>query len=82
MVSVMTPDVLQRFRAGIEAKRFTLTQVAEASGLSITQLSYIKNSNWGEGIFEKARQLQDALNRIEAEQAEQSTSEQGERIAS
>lgn len=64
----MTPDVLQRFRNGLSAGRFTLSRVAEVSKLSLTQLSYMKNSDWGEGIFDKAAKLQAALDELEAEQ--------------
>lgn len=71
MVVLMTPDVLQRFRDGLSSGRFTLTKVAEVSKLGLTQLSYMKNkADWGEGIFEKAKQLEEALDQIEAEASE------------
>lgn len=72
----MAPDVLQRFRAGIDAKRFTLSQVAEASGLSLTQLSYMKNSDWGEGVFDKAQKLASALDALESDPPAKSKTEQ------
>lgn len=75
----MQTDILKRFREVLDAKQVTITQIHEATKrlgpdreLGLTQLSYMKNSDWGEGIFGKAKILEDALDLIEAERADKS----------
>lgn len=74
----MQTDILKRFREVIDTKQVTITQIHEATKrlgpdreLGLTQLSYMKNSEWGEGIFGKAKILEDALDLIDAEKAAQ-----------
>lgn len=76
MVSPMQTDIRQRLHDVLDTKGVTLTQIHEATKrlgpdceLGLTQLSYMKNSKWGEGIFGKAKILSDALDLIEAELA-------------
>jgi hypothetical protein len=61
----MTQDVLQRFRDGVSAGHFTLSQVAEASRINLTTLSYMKNNSWGDGVLEKLEKLEAGLNQLD-----------------
>lgn len=57
----MSKAVVDRFREGLRAKRFTLTAVARATGIPLTTLAEMQNEAWGQRLFEAL----DRLTRIE-----------------
>lgn len=63
----MGTDVLQRFRDGVAAKRFTLTKLSEVSGVPIATLSDMSNEGWRPQIFDRLEKLRTALDEIEGE---------------
>lgn len=63
----MGTDVLQRFRDGVAAKRFTLTKLAELSGVPLATLSDMSDENWRPQIFDRLEKLRSALDQIEGE---------------
>lgn len=77
MVLLMTQNVLQRFRDGLAEGHFTLTEVAEASDIGLTTLSYMKNNNWGDGIVEKLEKLETGLNKLDPKSAPKSKTRKG-----
>jgi predicted transcriptional regulator len=62
----MSTDVLQRFRKGLTEGRFTMTEIARESGIPLTTLSYIRNSDWGDGVVDKIAKIDRALKRVDA----------------
>lgn len=63
----MGTDVLQRFRDGVAAKRFTLTKLAELSGVPLATLSDMSDADWRPQIFDRLEKLRTALDQIEGE---------------
>lgn len=66
----MHTDILDRFREELAAGAVKLTEVAEESGIGLTTLSYMKNNDWAEGIFDKVDKLAAALDRLQAKRSE------------
>lgn len=64
----MGTDVLQRFREGVAAKRFTLTKLAEVSGVPLATLSDMSDESWRPQIFDRLEKLKSALDLIEGEE--------------
>ena len=65
----MSADVVERLRAGIKAKAFTLKQVAEASGIPEQRLSDLKNRGVGQrvlAVLARAEKLEAALDKLNA----------------
>lgn len=63
----MGTDVLQRFRDGVAAKRFTLTELAKLSGVPLATLSDMSDEDWRPQIFDRLEKLRTALDQIEGE---------------
>jgi hypothetical protein len=61
----MTLTVLKRFRRGLKQGRFTMTQIAEVSGIPLTTLSDMKDEAWGERLLERLDNLETALDRVD-----------------
>jgi DNA-binding Xre family transcriptional regulator len=64
----MTQDTLHRLRAGLAAKRFTLTALSEATGITVQRLSEMASPDWGRGVFktlERLESIEAALDQIE-----------------
>lgn len=65
MVRPMKLEVLSRFRAGLNAGRFTLTEVSQATGIPLATLSDMKAEGWGTKAIERLGELEAALDRID-----------------
>lgn len=65
----MSITVLQRFREGLANRRFTMTKAGDDTGIPLTTLSYMRNSDWGEGVIEKIEKLEAFLDKIDEELA-------------
>ena len=63
----MMTSALDRFRAGLRAKRFTMTRVAELSNIPLTTLSDMADPEWGSRIFNRLAALEQALEVVEHE---------------
>lgn len=57
----MTHDVLSRFRSGLAKGEFTLTQIAEVSGIPLTTLSDMKDEGWQTKALTRLAELDCAL---------------------
>ena len=76
----MNTDPLNRFREGLAAGRFTMTQVAAASGIPLTTLSDMKDESWGTRITDRLNSLDAAIDQIEADGRRRNTKKRkGER---
>jgi hypothetical protein len=71
----MTSDLLHRFREGVSSKRFTLTQLAALSGVSITTLSDMTDPDWRPQILDRLERLKKALDVIDSQTSKSNTSE-------
>lgn len=63
----MTRATILRFRRGLKAKRYTLKEVSDATGVPITTLSDMSKEGWGKTLFDRLELLETALNCLEAE---------------
>lgn len=71
----MNTDVLHRLREGVASKRFTLTKLAELSGVPLATLSDMSHEHWRPQILERFEKLRAALDQIDRNTASQEKSE-------
>jgi len=64
----MSKAIVERFRNGLRAKRFTLTAVARKTGIPLTTLAERQNEAWGQRLFEaldRLSRLEKAMDQLE-----------------
>lgn len=60
----MSTDALKRFRDGLARGDFTMTEIAEATGIPLTTLSDMSNAEWRPKVFDRLEKLGAALDRM------------------
>lgn len=68
----MSKTTLTRFRAGVKAKQYSLTEVARLSGIPLTTLADMLSDDWGGRVFktiDRLDSLQSALDGLEEKAA-------------
>jgi len=73
----MNTDALTRFRKGLSAGDFTLTQVADESGIPLTTLSDMSDESWKPKIFERLENLGNAVEKLDPKVAPKSKTRKG-----
>ena len=61
----MSTDALNRFRHGLARGDFTMTEIAEATGIPLTTLSDMKDANWRPKVLDRLDSLATVLDRID-----------------
>ena len=82
MVAAMNTDALKRFREGLDRGDFTMTEIADATGIPLTTLSDMKDANWRPKVLDRLTALGAALDRIKRDTRKHSKPKQGRAAAS
>lgn len=61
----MSTDALKRFREGLKRGDFTMTEIADATGIPLTTLSDMKDDSWRPKVLDRLTSLGAALDRME-----------------
>ncbi len=62
----MKTDTLQRYRDGLAAGDFTITQIAELTGIPAPRLSDMKDEAWQPVALDRVSKLEAALEKLAA----------------
>lgn len=71
----MSTDVLHRLREGVASKRFTLTKLAELSGVPLATLCDMSHEHWRPQILDRFEKLRAALDQIDRDLSSRSKNE-------
>ena len=78
----MSTDALKRFREGLDRGDFTMTEIAEATGIPLTTLSDMKDADWRPKVLDRLTTLGAALDRIKRDTRKHTKHKQGRAAAS
>ena len=73
----MNNEALSRFRKVVAKGDFTLTQIAEATGIPITTLSDMSDAKWRPKILDRFDKLEAGLDKLEAPPKSKSSNRKG-----
>jgi Mg2+ and Co2+ transporter CorA len=61
----MSTDTLKRFRKGLADGEFTMTEIADATGIPLTTLSDMKDAEWRPKVLDRLDTLDAVMTRLE-----------------
>ena len=61
----MSTDALKRFRSGLAKGEFTMTEIADLTGIPLTTLSDMKDDAWRPKVLDRLNSLGNALDRLD-----------------
>lgn len=67
----MSTDALKRFRSGLAKGDFTMTEIADLTGIPLTTLSDMKDDSWRPRVLDRLNSLGSALDHIERQRPRQ-----------
>lgn len=78
----MSTDALTRFREGLNRGDFTMTEIADATGIPLTTLSDMKDKDWRPKVLDRLNALGVALDRLDRAARNPRNRKQGRAAAS
>lgn len=82
MFGPMSTDALKRFREGLSRGDFTMTEIADATGIPLTTLSDMKDADWRPKVLDRLNALGAALDQIKRDNRRHTKPRQGRAAAS